>query len=270
MADAISPSSAPLTRRRSLVPHEHGAYGQLAMPLLTALALGTVTPAAAALSVAAVLAFLAHEPLLLLAGGRGRRALEEDGARARRALLMLGGGAALTGAAGTALAPAAARAALGVSFALAVAVGGLVLRKLEKTLVGEVIVAAALSSAGLVVALAAGVSLAVAFASWAAWILAFSSAILAVQVVLVRARTKGRRDPGRLHAVLVAGGLAATFPLCALVGVPQAAPIALAPTALLSLAVCLLRVPPRRLRELGWALIASSAATLLLLVVGLR
>ena len=39
---------------------------------------------------------------------------------------------------------------------------------------------------------------------------------------------------------------------------------------LLSLAVCLARVSPRRLRPLGWALVGSSVVTLAVLVVGLR
>src|SRR5690242_7657893 len=35
------PTSPPVPERiRTLIPHEHGAYGQLALPMLTALALG--------------------------------------------------------------------------------------------------------------------------------------------------------------------------------------------------------------------------------------
>jgi tellurite resistance protein TehA-like permease len=47
-------------------------------------------------------------------------------------------------------------------------------------------------------------------------------------------------------------------------------PVAVAPTALLSLLVCLLPFSARQLRTLGWGLVASSTATLLLLVHGLR
>jgi hypothetical protein len=39
---------------------------------------------------------------------------------------------------------------------------------------------------------------------------------------------------------------------------------------LISMAVCLARVSPRRLRPLGWALVGSSVVTLAVLVVGLR
>jgi hypothetical protein len=100
------------------------------------------------------LAFIAHEPLLVLLGQRGRRVAEEEGPRARRWLAATGGLAAVTGALGIALAPAAARLALALPAALAVVVALLVWRRLEKTTLGEVFVAAALASAGWAVALA--------------------------------------------------------------------------------------------------------------------
>src|SRR5512138_3779118 len=77
-------STAVVNPRRSMLPHEHGAWGQLAMPLLTAFAIGRPTAAALALAAAVVLAFLAHEPAIVLLGQRGRRARDEDGDRARR------------------------------------------------------------------------------------------------------------------------------------------------------------------------------------------
>jgi len=93
---------------RSLLPQEHGAYGQLAMPLLTGLALGRPTPAGLTLAAAAVLGFVAHEPLLVALGRRGRRALDEDGGRARRLLVRLGTLSLVLGAVGVALSPPAA------------------------------------------------------------------------------------------------------------------------------------------------------------------
>ena len=74
---------------RSLMPREHGAYGQLALPLLTALFSGRPTAAAFLYSTAAVFAFFAHEPLLVLLGQRGSRAFRELGARARLRLTLL-------------------------------------------------------------------------------------------------------------------------------------------------------------------------------------
>jgi hypothetical protein len=263
-----SPASAA-PARRSLVPHEHGAWGQLAMPLVTALAIGRPTPAAALLAAAIVLAFVAHEPLLVLLGQRGRRVAQEEGPRARRWLAALGAAAAVAGAAGIALAPAVARAALLLPGALAAAVALLVWRRLEKTTPGEIVVATALASAGFAVALAAGAPLEAAAAALAAWVLAFAAATLGVRVILVRVRSKGERDPGRLHAALAAALGALAFAL-AWVGLPAAVGWATLPTAAFSVVVCLGRFSPRRLRQLGWALVGASTVTLAVLVAALR
>ena len=265
-----APSTPPPPSARTLVPREHGAYGQLAMPLLTALALGRPGAASFALTASIVLAFVAHESLLVVLGQRGKRALEADAPRARRLLLGLGAASALSGALGVALAPAPARWALVLPAALAIAVAWLVLRRLEKTIAGEVVVAATLSACAFPVALAGGAPLGRAIASCATWVLAFAAATLAVQVVLVRARSKGRRDPGRAYAVVAAMLLAGAFAAVPVAGLPVAAPLALAPSALLSATVCLTRFSPKRLRELGWAMVGSSVLTMALLVAGLR
>lgn len=265
------PSPGAPAPARPLVPREHGAYGQLLFPLATALALGRPGLASAALAVAAGLAFVAHEPLLVLLGQRGARARREDRPRARRALAALGLGAAACAAAGLALAPPAARLALALPAALAGAVGALVLLHREKTLAGELVVAAALSSAGLPVALAGGVPLPRAAAAWVAWVLALAAATLGVRVVLARGRAKGGRTAGgAAHAAATVLLVAAGFALAARLGVPAGAAWALLPMALLSLVACLGRVPARRLRELGWAVVGAAAVTMAALVASLR
>lgn len=271
MAGEMDPTPVTTDRspRRSLLPHEHGAWGQLAMPLLTALGIGRPGAAAWLLCAAVLLAFVAHEPLLVLLGQRGRRAQEEDGPRARRWLVVLGALAAATGALGVALAPPAARAALALPAALAAVVAALVRARLEKTTAGEIVVAAALASAGYAVALAGGAAPAAALAALLAWILAFSAATLAVRVILVRVRSKGAADPGRRNAALAAL-LAGCAVALSWAGLPRALALAVLPTAAFAVAICLLRISPRRLRELGWALVGSSAVTLVILVVGLR
>lgn len=268
-AAVATAASPPAVKRRSMLPHEHGAWGQLAMPLLTALAIGRAGAAPLLLTVAVVLAFVAHEPLLVLLGQRGQRVRKDEGGRARRWLAALAALAAATGLAGIALAPTPARLALLLPAALAAGVGWLVSRKLEKTVAGEIAVAAALASAGYAVALAGGAPQSAALTALLAWILSFAAATLAVQVILVRARSKGAEDPGRRHAVLAAllGVLAAALSLA---GLPAALALASAPTVAFSVAVCLLRVSPKRLRELGWALVGSSVVTLVILVAGLR
>jgi hypothetical protein len=265
----VPPAAPPPPRPRSLLPHEHGAWGQLAMPLVTGLAIGAPTAPALLLATVVVLALVAHEPLLVLLGQRGRRAREVDGARARRWLAALSLLAAGTGVAGLLLAPGTARRALLLPAALAAVVALLVLRRLERTTAGEIVVAAALASAGWPVALAAGASPRAALAALLAWSLSFSAVTLAVQVILIRVHSKGSVDPGRRHAALAALLAVAAAGLW-WAGLPGALALATLPPALVSIAVCLGRFSPRRLRALGWALVGTSAVTLGILVVGLR
>src|SRR5262245_28487506 len=67
-----------------MLPREHGAYGQLLFPLVTALAVGWPTVAAYGLAVAGIALFVAHEPLLVVMGQRGVRAEREQTRRAWR------------------------------------------------------------------------------------------------------------------------------------------------------------------------------------------
>ena len=259
----------PAPSHRSLLPHEHGAYGQVALPLVCALSLGRPGTAAALLATGAFAGFLSYEPILVATGNRGRRAREEDGPRARRmAAGLLAAAVALAGA-GFVLASPAARLASAVPPLLAIAIALLVRLELERTIAGEIAVAVALSSAGLPVAVASGVTPGTAAAAWLAWCLGFAATTLAVEVVLARAKAPAR-DPGPAAAagVLLLQGIAAA--LSAAGTVPAAVPLAVAPLAFASLAVIVLRVPARRLRVVGWTALAGSTAALAVLLVGLR
>jgi hypothetical protein len=258
------------SKRSLLLPREHGAYGQLGMALVTALALGRPTAAAILLALAAVLAFVAHESLLVLLGQRGRRALEESGASARRTLAVLGGGSAVTGTLGLALAPPGARLGLLPPLVLLLVVAFLVVRRLEKTAAGEMAVGAALSSSGLAVALAGGAPRISAMAACFTWTMGFAMATMAVQAVLQRARSKGQNDRGVPKAIAICGLTGVAFGVAALAGFPLAAPAALLPTAALSIGICLARPSARKLKEMGWAMVGSSVVTLLVLVAVLR
>lgn len=255
---------------RSLLPQEHGAWGQLAMPLVSGLALAGPSLAAVLLAAGTVLAFLAHEPWLVAIGHRGDRARVQDGPRALRAMLGLASAAAVTGGAGLWLSPPDARAAALFPAALATVVVLMVLLERERTIPGELSVAFALSGAGGVVALAAGASAAAATALFATWAVAFGASVFAVQTVLLRTRSRGERDVGPLHAAailtLAAGGSAAAI----VNGLGWTVPVAVAPTVALSIAVSLARPSASRLKSLGWSLVAATTASLALLVAGLR
>jgi YwiC-like protein len=240
------------------------------MPLLSALVLGGPAPAAALLALATVLGFLAHEPCLVLIGHRGVRAQREVGPRARRVAWRLLWGATVSGAAGALLAPREARLALLVPAALAAGVVAFVVTRRERTIPGELTVVTALASSGFAVALAGGAPLRVATAATATWMLAFATSVFAVQVVLVRARSRGEAEHGPRNGAIAAaiwlGGGAAAL-AC---GLGWVVPLAVAPTALLSLVVCLAPFSARQLRTLGWGLVAATTATLIVLVAGIR
>jgi hypothetical protein len=262
----------PLTTNapeRSLVPHEHGAYGQVALPIAAGLALGRPTVAAVLLGLGALAGFMSYEPLLVATGRRGARARDRHGSRAWRIAAAWIGLAVLLAGSGFALAPSTARVGSLVPPLLAAAVGVLVHRGWERTTVGEAFVAAALSSAGLPVALAAGAPVRAASTAWVAWVLGFACATVAVEVVMARAG-RSRNGPGRWGAPAVLAIAAVAVGAAAVDLLPAALPLGVAPLALVSLTVILAGTTPRRLKRVGWAALAASVATAAILVVSLR
>jgi hypothetical protein len=268
---ATAPSPAPPAARRpavgarSLAPREHGAYGQLGLPLLTALAMGHLSAPAALLTVASTAAFFAHEPLLLVAGQRGTRALREEGARARRRLLALGALTTITGGLGVALAPESARIAVLIPLGLAALLAPFILKNQEKSAPGELLAAAALSSAAIPVSLAAGVSGALTASAWLAWCLTLAASTFAVRSVVAHARGKVP-----LTRRLVAPALALAVDALAWKAglLAPAAAIGALPMLLLALTLAAQPPSPRSLKKVGWGLVASSLLLGLALAVG--
>jgi hypothetical protein len=240
------------------------------MPLATGLALGRPGAAALLLVAGVVLAFLAHEPLLVVLGQRGLRVRDALGKLAARRLAQLGSAAVVAGVAGLALAPPAARLAAIGPAALALPVAPLVLRRLEKTTAGELLVAAALSAAAAPVALAGGAPAAWAWGAAVTWFASFAAATLPVRATLLWARTKGARELRPLAAAGAAAIGAAAIAAGAAGALPWPAALGVLPTAAAAAVVALLRVRPQRFTAVGWSLVAASAATLLVLVVGFR
>jgi hypothetical protein len=240
------------------------------MPLATGLALGVPGPAALLLSAGVVLAFLAHEPLLVTLGQRGKRVRDAFGALAARRLAQLGVAAALAGGAGLLLAPPEARLAALAPAALGLPVVPLVLRRLEKTTAGELLVAAALSACAAPVALAGGAPAPWAWGAAVTWFGSFAAATMPVRATLLWARTKGARE---LRPLAAAGALAvggAALGAAALGPLPWPAALGVLPTAIAAAVVGLLRVRPQRFTTVGWSLVGASVATLVVLVVGFR
>ena len=244
---------------RSFLPREHGAYGQLALPLVAALAMGHPSVAAGLLAVAAIGAFVGHEPLLVLLGQRGSRARREDGRRALVLCAGLSAGALVAAGIAVALAPGVLRA-----LALAAGLGALALAVVvlgrEKTLLGEGIAASALAAAAMPVAEASGVAHAQALGAWAAWSLGFAAVTCAVRAVA--SGCKDRPAAWRLAPVVALAGVAGA--LAALVPSPGVAALPLVDVAVVIAA----RPPaPRRLPQVGWALMVTSATSAALMAL---
>ena len=253
-----------------MLPREHGAYGQLLFPLVTALAIGHPGAAALTLSAAAIFAFLAHEPLLVLLGQRGRRAAQEQRRRAWRALAAWTVAALACAATAIALMPAAARIGLTIPGGLAPALGIVIAARRERTTAGEILTALTLSSLAYPVALAAQAPSRAAVTPAAVFATAFVVATLSVRAVIMCTR----RPPAALSRIvaglaLVVGmlGLATLWQLdlAAGIGVWAALPVC-------GVGFVLVLAPPSatRLRVVGWTLIAATAATAIILIASLR
>jgi hypothetical protein len=249
---------------RALWPREHGAYFQLAIPLAAALAARAPSLPAVAWAAASCLAFLAHEPLLVMIGHRGRRRQRSDGSRARLRLAVLGAAAAVLGAVALALVRPAAISVLAVSLVPVAAVVALAWRRDERTVIGELVAAIALTGASAPVVVASGGTAATAFAIWLGWAVGFGAGVIAVHRVMARHKHPATSADRALAAVLVAMATA-----CAVMATRSPAPLIAAP--LVSIAALLVIAPPSasRLRAIGIA-IAVTAATSALLALAMQ
>jgi hypothetical protein len=264
------PSSRFLTL---MLPKEHGAYGQLLFPMVTAFAVAGVSPVSGVAAAAMTAGFLAHEPLLVWLGRRGSRAKREDGRRAM-VFLLVEGAIALGGWLTAALAvPPGDRWAFVVPVVAAVALMLAVLAGREKSTTGELVAAAAFSLSALPLCVAAGAQPATGLAITTAFGLVFSASTLAVRAVILRVRAGGNpRAANRARMAALCVAVAGTTAL-ALAGVgtlwARIVLVAAVPGLLVTVWLALAPPPPAKLRRVGWGLVAASAATGVIVGVGL-
>ena len=237
-------------------PREHGAYAQLGAPLLTALAVAAPTTPAIALAIAACLAFLANEPLMIVLGHRGPRMHAASGPAARLRLGITAGGAAISAGVGLALAPPHALALAAFVAIPVLATIGLAWTKSVHSVAGELVAAAALPGAAAPVAAASGVPWQTAALLWLAWSLGYAASVVAVHEILRRQR---RVAPRLLLAIAAAAvAVSAVWVRALWVAVP-----------LVGLSAGLGVRPPsaRRVRTIGVALVIASTASVAIAVV---
>jgi hypothetical protein len=253
-------------------PREHGAYGQLALPLLTSFAVAGVTTTAVLLAVAVVSCFLAHEPLLVLLGRRGARAKRENGSRAVRWFALTMVTAAAAGVGVLWVMPPAVRWSLVLPIAPALIVAAAIAAGREKGAAAEIAVALAFSAVALPLCLVAGAPATIAAAVAIAFGVVFVVGTLAVRSVILAAhsRTVAAAGSTRVAVLLLVGAAGGTLAASATRALlPWAALAAVAPGLAVAAWLVLFPPVPTRLRGVGWTLVAATTATALILVSGL-
>jgi hypothetical protein len=255
----------------TLLPKEHGAYGQITLPLASALIVGGLSTPGLMLTTSAVATFVAHEPLSILLGLRGARASRDLRRTAMRWLACAASVAVIAaGIAGLTM-PHDVRWSIAVPAIPAALLAIAIVRGREKSWYGEV--AAALAFAGLAVqvTMAAGASLRSAAAVAIPFALLFVTSTLAVRTVILRVRGGGNRQAmasTRLSAFVTVSVSTIGLTWLAAVDVLPRATIAAAAPGLLAALVIAARPPlPTRLRQIGWTLVAVSVLTAVIVVV---
>jgi hypothetical protein len=279
-----------MATRSSLLPKEHGAYAELVLPLVTGLAAAPPSLPALALASAAVAFFLANEPVAVLLGARGERLKAQVGPRARRrGFLLMGVGIALGGG-GIAGAGASVWPVLLCPLLAAALLIPMVLARRHKSVPGELLVVTAFSTFALPLAAASGVPPIRVIPAVGVWWMSFALGTLEVHAIKARHRARERSDwtrwasplasglvvaicvgiiwrgpfgvPGDTGTVMSAGLSGGDRGLLALVPSAQALLVPAATLMILSL----IQVHPRRLKRVGWTLVAANSLALIILL----
>jgi hypothetical protein len=238
--------------------------------MVTALAIGRPGTAAMAWAGAAALAFLAHEPVMVLLGQRGARVSREERRRARRWLASYLTGVVLLGWLAIARMPNEARLAVLVPLTLGAMLAIVIGARREHTRGGEVLSAIAMASVAWPAALASGVPPVAARTCAVVFAGGYAAATLAVHAVIARSRrppAMGARITAMLAGIIVVVLVGSAAQMHAL---DRAAALAVAPMLCGAIVLAWAAPPARRLRTVGWTLIAISIATAGLTIAILR
>jgi len=264
------------TAQRKMVPREHGAYAELLFPIVSVLLGGAPTTSTWLLAIGAVGAFLANEPLLVLFGQRGTRMQREESDRAKRALFVFSLVALGAGIAGLVLAPAQVQYAIVVPLSLGVTLVMLAIQGLERSMFGEGLAAATLSSIAIPLGLSAGLGRTVTLSVAILWLTTSLLGTAAVRLTVARTKAKTDQDLRRVAfkrgILILVSSLAIIVGVLGLSGSRDGLSILAAamPVALFVLAVAALRPTARRLRLMGWSLVAANLCSLIAVVTTLK
>jgi hypothetical protein len=257
-----------------LLPREHGAYGQIAFPLITAFGVAGLSAGGSLLAIAIVAVFLAHEPAAILLGLRGPRARRERQAAATRwagACLVV---AIVAAVAALAMTSPPARWSFTLPLVPAAWLGLSMGARHEKSWQGEVAAATAFSAAAVPICLAAGAPIRIGLVVALPFALLFVAGTLAVRVVVLRVRGGGdpRAETATRRAVftVVGIGTATLVGLAAVNLIPSAVVVAAAAGLLIVSGIAAYPPSPLQLRSLGWTLVLLSFLTAATVVTAVR
>ncbi|WP_442505853.1 YwiC-like family protein [Novipirellula sp. SH528] len=256
LTDDIASKSLPAAK---LKPKEHGAYAILGIPIVTSLAITGPTVVGVSVAAASVAGFLAHEPLLVAWGHRGKRAKQNTPSATKRLGTLL----AITVMFGTlalALGSPSVRGSLLGCSVLAISGFALAIAGKHRTLGGQMWGVIGLSVPCVPILLAGGLSFADTMQIWTTWLVGFAATTMAVRGVIAAQKRHSRQ----IHWLSISA-------LSILVAVTTFAEYSLTITTLPMLAMSwyLMLDPPhaRQLKRVGWTLVVGTVATAVWMLV---
>jgi len=264
------------TAQRKMVPREHGAYAELLFPIVAVFLGGVPTTSTWLLAIGAIACFLANEPLLVLVGQRGTRMKREESDRAKRALLIFFLVALGAGVAGLLLAPTVVQYAVAVPLVLGVGLVMLAVQGLERSMMGEGLAAATLSSIAIPLGLSANLGLTEALAVALIWLVTSLLGTAVVRLTVARTKAKTDKDLARMRFKRVSLVLVCLVVIAIGVAAPYGSRVGLwvlaaaVPVAVVVLVMAVLRPTARRLRLMGWSLVAANLCSLIAVVTTLK
>lgn len=244
-------SASPATNLR---PKEHGAYAILAIPILTSLFVTGPTLVGICIAVAACSGFLAHEPLLVAAGRRGKRA-QRHATTAKPWLSMLLGLTLVLGTVAFILGNQQIQFALVACGLLALGSFALAFVGQHKTLQGQLCGVIGLSAPCLPILLAGEIEVPLAVEVWTTWVIGFSATTVAVRGVIAAQKRQFRALHWGILSIL--SGLVLVTPFSTRFTIP----IATLPMLAMSWYLTSNPPPAKFLKRVGWALVGGTVAS---------
>ncbi len=244
-------------------PKEHGAYAMLGLPLVTAFVLAGFSWVGLWTAIASIAGFLSHEAVMITSGRRGPRVLRETPAAKRHAVILVSIATGF-GLLAFTLAEPAVRLALAGSLVLASVGFGLSAGGWHRTQMAQLVSCVGLVAPSLVVLLAGGMPSAPAFAISAAWALGQAALLVAVRSVIAshKAASQGRapRQNDLLQASFSAAVVSGIF-------LGFSGFICVVPMIAGAIFLRLYRPSVKRLRAVGWCLVATSLLSAAAMIV---